>query len=298
MPHLQRLGLFFVISFGIHLFLASSLEFMQTPPKTERPQEPRILEFEVTKTPPDLSKTPGVPKVGGSLRAHKLARQLLTGVSAKSFSYDHRAAVTKDPTHMSVLGDFKDPATYDETEGLGSKYGEYLFFHQEVHRQIDSRLLYQTLLAQYNHRGWVYLQVDVDADGKIIADSLRGAGDDAVLKVHSARAIRSALKEKMSETIRPCKFVRSTFNLRFYYGPEGHELRCRPGANGLMLTFCRFASEKVVSKNLADHVLSGGIHPNPFVSVERWQQYQAARIRAAGEFDPFSEYRKDPDYNL
>ncbi|WP_413290951.1 hypothetical protein [Bdellovibrio sp. HCB337] len=256
------------------------------------------LEFEVAELPPaELSKTPGVPKVGGSRKAQKLAKQLMMGLSAQSFSYD-REAFKEDPTRMNLRGDFTDPATYDDVDGLGSQFGEYAFFHQEVFRLIDARLLYQTLLAQYNHRGWAYFQLDVDADGKIIGDSLRGASDDNVLKVHSARAIRSALKEPLDENKRPRKFARSTFYLRFYYGPEGNELHCRAGAKGQMLTFCRFASEKVVSNNLVDHALTGGIHVNPFIMAERWEQYQAARIRAAGEFDPFSEYRRDPDYNL
>jgi len=297
MTHLLKLGLFFGLSLGLHLLMVGSLQLVQNveleiPPKTE------VLEFEVKEAPEmDLSKTAGVPKVGGSKKATKVAKQLMMGLKPQSFAYD-REAYKGDPTHMVAHADFTDPATYDDVDGMGSEFGEYGFFHKEIYRLVDTRLLYQSLLAQYKHRGWVYFKLDVDADGKIISESLRGSADDGILKVHSARAIRSALSEAINENKRPRKFARSTFFLRFYYGPEGHEQRCRAGAKGLMLTFCRFASEKAVSKTLTEHVLTGGVHVNPFVTVERWQQYQAAKRRSWSDLDPFYDYRKDPDYNL
>lgn len=200
--------------------------------------------------------------------------------------------------HEGSEKDFRDRATYALESANVFADTDNWDYHREVFRRIDSELMFDSILAQYNHFGTVMLQFEVDEKGYLLEQSLRAFSEDAVLKVHAVRAVRKALTEKFQE---PKWSTENTiFQAKFEFLQDSPSLNFRKQREfgKPVLNFTRATKEKPVATNLQDHLLSGGIDYDAFAMVERWQKCNKRKRLAVGEYDPFAHYRKDPAYLL
>lgn len=173
-------------------------------------------------------------------------------------------------------------------------------FHRHVYTQIDSRLIFDSLLAQYNHFRRVQMKFTVSGKGLLLGDSLSARSDDRVLQVHAARALRAALAEEFPQTKWAAGRKEVTFAAQFDFiqtsastQPEKQRGFVKP-----RLHFQRVTSEKPLANTLGDHLMNGGIDYNLFAAAERWEKYNKRKMLQNAQFDPFEHYKKDPAYNL
>src|SRR5437868_957814 len=178
MPYYQRLSLFLSLSLGIHFLSLDYLNSREKPKTLPKIQGTLPLEFSIPDSAPKSGNNNNAALPRGGQKTQALAHKLMKGLSSYKSIQSIQDRTSADPFAMRVHVDFSDPATYLDLQNSGREFGEFGYFHAEIYRQIDTRLMYQSLLAQYEHRGWVYFQLDVDSEGKLINESLRGAGKD------------------------------------------------------------------------------------------------------------------------
>lgn len=194
--------------------------------------------------------------------------------------------------------DFRDTKNYrfDSSNMFGEN--DHWDYHREVFQRIDSQLIFDSILAQYNHFGTVMLQFEVNRQGYLLGDSLRAEAEDSILKVHVVRALRKALAEEFPQT----KWSEGTtvFQAKFDFmlGSESMNSQKQKEFAKPVLVFRRATLEKPTANTLSDHLLNGGISYDAFAMAEKWEKYNKKKRLAAGEFDPFAHYRNDPAYRL
>lgn len=173
-------------------------------------------------------------------------------------------------------------------------------YYQEIYRRIDTHLIFDSLLAQYGHFGRVYVEFKVSEDGVFLVEDVRTDAVDAILKVHVLRAIKKSLSEPLDQT----KFAKESkptlFKARFDFILESPENNFYKQTNfgKPIFKFSRSTRERPVPIELLEHLMTGGIHIDPFVLAERWQKYNKKKYRDAVQFDPFESYKRDVFYEL
>ena len=196
--------------------------------------------------------------------------------------------------------DFKSSDTYIfDSHNMLADTDQWEFYHQ-IFERIDSQLMFDSILAQYNHFGSVFLEFEVDAEGHFVETALRAKADDPILKVHVIRALRKGLKES---------FVKAKWNpsgktavlqakFEFLYGDSSVNSKKQKEFGKPVLVFKRATSEKPTASNLTDTLLDADNLKNPYQIAERIEKYKKKKALRAGDFDPFQNYRNDPDYDL
>ena len=173
-------------------------------------------------------------------------------------------------------------------------------YHREIYRRIDANLTFDSILAQYNHFGRVYVQFKVNENGLLDLENLRTDAEDAILKVHVLRAIRKSLIRPLENIDRDklfeVKFFQAEFNFR--YGDHNENFHKQNNFGRPVFVFNRSTGEKPVPKELLDQLLSGGVTPNISLMYERWQKYNKKKHLEAIQFDPFENYKRDAFYQL
>ena len=173
-------------------------------------------------------------------------------------------------------------------------------FYQAIYERIDQHIVFDSLLAQYDHFGTVVVQFEVSPQGRLLDQNIKVWAEDAILKVHVMRALRKALATELVKN----KWLNIESKLlaraKFDFVSAGSSInRDKQKAFGKpTFNFVRATTEKPVASNLRDHLTSGGIGLDPFAMAEKWKKYSQAENRRAGDVDPFSHYRRDPDYYL
>ncbi|ASD62163.1 hypothetical protein [Bdellovibrio bacteriovorus] len=284
-------------SVAIHALALSAL-WLGKPVPVQAPtsSDPVPVEFAVVEKSPVPSAGPkkGIPSGASRLEGAKSAA--ITKSLFKTYDFSDREDVAVNSAGPQK--DFRDRATYALESANTFADTDNWDYHREVFKRIDSELMFDSILAQYNHFGTVMLQFEVDAKGYLLEKSLRAFSEDAVLKVHAVRAVRKALKEQFNEL--KWSSESTIFQAKFEFLSDSHSLNFRKQREfgKPVLNFTRATQEKPVATNLQDHLLSGGIHYDPFALADRWQKYNKRKRLAVGEYDPFAHYRKDPAYRL
>lgn len=255
-------------------------------------------------------KNKGIKSLSVSRVANRKAKaKLKYGLFPKLSSEDLLAQVEKKSTAQpnsfsnEVAGrHFNDSQTYDK--GIDEVFGEggnhaWSYF-EEVYRRIDTNLVFDSLLAQYNHFGRVYVQFELNDDGLFSFNNLKAEADDPILKVHVLRAIKNSLSSPFESTKRP-KYIRiPTFKAEFNFkNGSSHVNTQKQNTFGMpVFVFNRATLEKPIHKKLVSYILEDGVFENPFLISERIEKYNKKKYLEAVQFDPFINYRKDPFYTL
>lgn len=254
--------------------------------------------LEVKTIPVEIEIKAAVPvkKQNGVKAAGKPAGQLFPVMNAQTLLAKVERNSQNSPKHFSDSGIYQS----DISEVFGENGNKNWAYHREIYRRIDSNLMFDSILAQYNHFGRVYVQFKVNEQGQLDVDNLSAEARNPILKVHVLRAIRKSLltpienidREKLFEL----GFFQAEFNFR--YGDHNENFSKQSSFGRPVFVFNRATTEKPVPKEMLDHLLSGGVTPNISQMYERWQKYNKKKHLEAIQFDPFENYRTDAFYQL
>lgn len=267
--------------------------------KPANPNPPEKLEVELVSIPPEsrsqFREKSVSPEQAHQQRLKKLAAKLL----APSYDYKDVSARKAFEVKSQIAQNFKD--AFEHEEGPGALANNKAWeFHRQIYERVDSSVMFDSILAQYNHFGRVFVQFEVDFQGRLLNSGLRVAAADPILKVHSMRALRAGLRESFkTEKWNPSR-KNAKINMKFEYlaGPSELNRQKQTDFGKPVMSIKRFTTEKPLPNDLQDHLLNGGIDLNVFAMVERWQKYNKRKKLNSLDFDVFSRYRRDPDYNL
>lgn len=197
---------------------------------------------------------------------------------------------------------FNDSRHYqaDISDVFGENGNKNWSYHREIYRRIDATLTFDSILAQYNHFGRVYVQFKVNANGFLDLENLKADAGDPILKVHVLRAIKKSLLKPLENIDREKLFEVGSFQaeFNFRYGDYNENFAKQNSFGRPVLVFNRTTSEKPVPKEMLDHLLSGGVTPDIALMYERWQKYNKKKHLEAIHFDPFENYKRDDFYLL
>lgn len=280
------------------------LLFVAVPPVLHAPVKAKdVIEFEVqlpSSTVQNITVAHAKSKISSSRKSHGKEVSLQgMNLFGQSYTYDS-SAKKKAFQGGDEQSDFKDSANY--SLGSDSFLGEnnQWEFYRQVFERIDSHLLFDSLLAQYNHFGNVFIEFAVDAEGHFVEKRLKISSQDPILKVHAMRALRKALFETFERgkwnpsgqvSILQAKF-------EFLQGDDIINAQKQKQFGKPVFVFKRATLEKPVSNDLAETLINAETIANPYLIGERLEKYNKKKRLRAGEFDPFQQYRSDPDYNL
>ncbi|MGE0631282.1 MAG: hypothetical protein AB7O96_02665 [Pseudobdellovibrionaceae bacterium] len=280
-------------SIVIHIFIVSALHFIKTPPKT---QELEVVELQISDRPradlntPPQNKNKTRPEKKLGLRDLGFKPLLDSSVIPNSSS-----AVT--PSREQAL-DWKQASAYfsDPFSDFDGMDSTKIRFIRALWRQIDNSIMESPYLSEYGHVGKVFFRFEVSEKGELIEKSFKASAPDRILKVIAARAIRKALKNENKELALPPE--KMTIHAQFSW--EDYEAcRQQRGHHQNYLSFCKYGENKWKSFSASEKAktylnsLKYGLG-----AVEEIQKYNREQMRRESQFDPFQEYRRDPDYNL
>lgn len=172
-------------------------------------------------------------------------------------------------------------------------------FHEEVHRVIDSELMFAPILARYNHFGSVFLEFAVNKKGFLLEKTLRASADDAILKVHVVRALRVALDGDFEPTKWSVLEKPVVFRAKFDFTHESSAVNRekQKAFSEPVLVFRRAtAAQDVATYTTQDQYI--GLFMDYERIGEKLKNRRNSKNLKAGQYDPFAGYREDPAYNL
>lgn len=282
----------FLVSFSIHVLV---FYFLFAPQKKVENSPP--IDFEIVDIPSeDVKVAPSQIDRGGS----RNLKSQLAHPSLRSFIPSSAPRFTGDrPSNQMEREDLTDHQIYNDA--LVDILGENAdwSFLKYLHQKIDHEIVFDSVLAQWNHFGTVFVEFWIDGQGLLMKDKIRVQADDPILKVHSMRALRRALVkpfEEIKQSQTGSLKVRAKFI--YIYGDPDLNFEKQRTFSKKALIFQRATLEKPIPSNLTDHLASGGISYDPFLMYERWTKYNHKKSQLYTEFDPFKGYREDPDFNL
>jgi hypothetical protein len=285
-----------VCSLLLHLLLAFSLLDIRS--ESLPVSSSQIVQIDFAPAQEISKKASPAGKVRGGKKASTVTKSL--------FSQDYTENIGAKVEGESVLDEgrpssFSDGETYafDASSYLGNN--DRWSFFQQVFERIDGHLLFNSILAQYNHFGSVFVEFTVDEKGRFVEKRMRVVASDPILKVHVLRALKLSLKEEFrQEKWNPTghtELIKAKFEFVLADGSLNFQKQKDFGKP--VFLFRRATEEKPIATNLKDHLLTGGgIGTDPIQVYERWEKYNQKLKSREHEFDPFGAYRTDPLYKL
>lgn len=196
---------------------------------------------------------------------------------------------TKDPDdgYQGGVGAFQ----------TGGQTRDQVRFVASLWRMIDQYIEENPFLSEYNHTGEVSLSFEVDEAAHLVPKSLSAKAMDRVLKVIAVRAVRKALVNETGDVQPPFKrtWIHARFNWSSYQSCQS-----RRGYNGNQLSFCHYAENKKKTFSAGEKTATwvGAIYNHGPWAYEEIQKYQREESRRKSQFNPFTKYELDPDWNL
>lgn len=244
-------------------------------------------------------KVAAAPKKSGQARIrNSTIGSLFPVMSAQSLL----AKVERNKSIPATPQKFNDSQAYqsDISDVFGENGNKNWSYHREIYRRINANLTFDSILAQYNHFGRVYVQFKVNEDGFLDLENLKADAGDPILKVHVLRAIKKSLLKPLEnidrEKLFEVGFFQAEFNFR--YGDHNENFDKQSNFGRPVFVFNRATGEKPVPKEMLDHLLSGGVTPDISLMYDRWQKFNKKKHLEAIHFDPFENYKRDAFYLL
>lgn len=277
--------------------------------KSSKPQQ--VVEFEIQSAPMATSfkqnKNHGTGKSSAQTavannNSGKGKKVSLKGTDlfGQQYSFNQADTGSGSGDAAAPTTDFTDRQNYIFDAGSMLADADQWEFYRQVFERIDSQLVFDSILAQYNHFGNVFVEFEVDARGRFVDHRLKISSDDSVLKVHSMRALRKGLKEPFrKEKWNPSgKNAILQAHFEFLHGDTAINFKKQKEFGKAIFVFKRATIERPITNDIVDTVVSKETIINPYLIGERLEKYNKKKRLKAGEYDPFASYRNDPDYNL
>lgn len=194
----------------------------------------------------------------------------------------------------NTQNDFKemDPQNlWGSYAGLAAKEVRHL---QNLWKKINDRIEENQFLEEYNKTGTIVVHFEL-SKGMLVSGSMRACGEDGVLKVLAARAIRSSFEKLNSSELGDVP-ESQTLKAEFSWIPKG---LCKEGQAAQNLKFCRNVVNKRKEFTKGEKVLEYTKALNyGFDAIDEIRKYHQQEMRRDTRFDPFEKYYKDRDWNL
>lgn len=234
-----------------------------------------------------------------------LASTTQTAKSKTRSTSKSKSPVQLFPSYGNVLGKVLTQKTEAFTESGGSEY--YPEFDsaagmsvgqigsiQSLWSEVDKVIEHNPYLSEFGYTGTVSLRFELTNKGLIVDNSLRVDAKNPILKVIALRALRKALKNEKNELrLPPGNIVLTT---QFTWSDYQTCRRLR-GIYRKTLSFCNYAENKINDFTKSEKAmtylksLSYG-----FGAMEEIEKYHREEFRKKAKFDPFEQYRRDPDW--
>jgi hypothetical protein len=286
-----------ILSIALHALVGGAVYFSAS---SDVQKSAEVIQFEIQN--PVEKNAPDFAGSGRSGRHGKYASNKSKGSNLNLFGTgyiaDSKAFVQNEIT--GPASDYRDHANYiGDADGFISDGNQWSYFEQ-VFKKVDEQLIFDSLLAQYNHFGNVYVEFEVDAQGRFVEKGLKVTADDAILKVHALRALIKGLRESFDKTKWNPTGKNQIFQAQFRFIQDGYSAnRKKQSAFAKpVFAFSRSTPEKPIPTNLQEQLLTGGVDYDLFAAADRWQKYNKRKKLREQEFDPFSTYKADPLYKL
>lgn len=298
----MRLNRWMLTSGLLHAALAGALVVIVAPDILRtNPPPAELVEVHYSSPPSKTVRSDGgFGKAQKASKSHGKGEKTDPKVSSLFKTYDFAPSDSAYPKDGAKSGGFRDSQSYQLDSAMMFADTDDWAYHQEVFKKIDSQLMFDSVLAQYNHFGTVLLQFEVSSQGLLLEKSLRAESADRILQVHAVRALRKALGQSFPEGKHSHTASAIIFQAKFEFVLDSPTLNLRKQKEfgKPVLVFRRATSEKPVANTLGDHLMNGGIDYDAFAMVEKWQKYNKKKFLRQAEYDPFAHYRSDPAYNL
>ncbi|UYL10635.1 hypothetical protein B9G69_008610 [Bdellovibrio sp. SKB1291214] len=285
-----------ILSIALHAFVGGAVVFFASP---DLRKSTEVIQFEIQDAP--KSKLEFAGSGNGGHRGKSIAikpKGSNLNLFGKGYVADSKVKVQNEIAGPST--DYRDHAMYiGDAESFISDGNQWTYFEQ-VFKKVDEQLIFDSLLAQYNHFGNVYVEFEVDAQGRFVERGLKVTAEDAILKVHALRALIKGLSESFDKAKWNPTGKSQIFqaNFKFVQNSYSENRRKQSAFAKPVLAFNRSTPEKPIPTNLTDQLLTGGVHYDLFSVTERWQKYNKRKKLREQEFDPFAAYKADPLYKL
>ena len=271
-----------------HIFICLPFLFQKTELKIKT--EPVEIEIKVAAAPKKSGH--------GQARKSKATVSLFPAMN----SYELLAKVERNNLLPVPSQNFDDSQTYqsDISDVFGENGNKNWAYHREIYKRIDANLTFDSILAQYNHFGRVYVQFKVNEGGFLDVENLKADAGDPILKVHVLRAIKKSLLQPFEnihrEKLFELGFFQAEFN--FNYGTYKNNFSKQVNFGRPVFVFNRTTQEKPIEKRLLSYLAAEGVLSNPFLLSERLEKYNKKKYLEAIQFDPFENYKRDAFYLL
>lgn len=215
----------------------------------------------------------------------------------------------------SSAGDMNDLELFSRAETVFIGESKDWRFLSYLHSRIDTHLLFDTILARWNHFGTVIVDFEVERSGILINKDIRVQAEDRILKVHVMRALRKALARRLPESVhlKSASSLRVRAKFEFLQGSSELNTKKQNTFTMPVLVFRRGTMDAPMPNNVGDFVatqlgiqapkivgdkLQFTILADPIEIIDRIKEYKRKKAQVEVGFDPFAEYLRDPDSNL
>ena len=183
---------------------------------------------------------------------------------------------------------------YPEFDSAGGLSTQQLGFVSSLWNEVDKAIVNSPYLSEYGHTGKVFLKFEVTPDGKIADSTLRVDAQDPVLKVIALRAVRKALRNDKRELRLPPKNMKLTAQFAW---ANYDTCRRSKGTYRNSLSFCSYAENNLRNFTKKEKALTYlNALAYGFGALEEIEKYNREEMHSQNKFDPFEEYRRDPDW--
>lgn len=280
-------------SFLIHLLLFIGL-FLISTKITPTKLEPIQIQV-VSENKAQLVTKKSGKSVSEINRQQKIQREKsleILGLSSISASALYNKNVidesSESTNHKAVVASGLPFSEFDEVE-----LHDITFF-KSLWRQIDKSIVNSPYLSEYGHTGKVQLNFEISSDGRLVESSIKASAQDNILKVIAIRAVRKALKNDTKELYKLNKDMLMTAQFTWTDYESCKELK---GTHKNLLSFCSgvvderntFSETEKVTRYLEALRYGPG-------ALDEIRKYNKAEDHKKTKFDPFTEYRNDPDW--
>ena len=280
-----------VISFALHLLVFFLLTQKYLKP-TEPPQPISLVYPSPENKPSQASGKRGAIRVGRGKKMRPLS-DFLPQLAMKQTDQKQ-----DDDTDIGIPA-WSNPRAYNGVDPIGNDNlsRDQIHFLMALWRMIDQSIWDTPFLSEYNHTGQVFLRFEINDEGKFVSRSMTASAVDRVLKVIATRAVRKAMMTETDDLHFPLKHT--VINARFKWASYA-ECDANNPLRANYLSFCHYAENKFKSFSAAERTgtVAGAIWNHGPWAAEEIREYNRQQRRRDGQFDPFENLRRDPDWNL
>lgn len=272
------------ISAFVHIVLFSFLYWKQTSKPDLLVFTPLQIEIIENTSLPDLTE----PAIGKNKNSFK---ERSTPQLFPSYSNMFKKIPTQIDEHFANDSSTSHFPEFDSAAGLSmAQLGSI----RSLWNEVDKAIVDNPYLSEFGYTGTVILKFELTPQGQIADRTLRVDARNPILKVLALRALRKALRNENNELRLPSENILLTAQFSWSSYENCRRLK---GTFRKSLSFCKYAENKLKDFSTKEKSLTylSSLRYG-FGALEEIEKYNREESRRKTNFDPFEEYRRDPDW--